>query len=84
MGAIQSRVFKNGNSQAVRIPQEFRLSAERVEITRTVDGDLLIHPITQQRGTKLLEVLGAFDDQFIAILEQDRADNLPMQDRDEL
>ena len=30
--SITSRVFMNGNSQAVRIPQEFRLNTKRVEI----------------------------------------------------
>lgn len=29
---ITSRVFRNGNSQAVRIPQSFRLDAKQVEI----------------------------------------------------
>ncbi len=84
MGAISSRIFKNGNSQAVRIPQEFRLDAERVEITRTKDGDLLLHPITERRGAQLLAVLNDFDDDFIAILEQDQASESRMQDRDEL
>jgi antitoxin VapB len=29
-----TRVFKSGNSQAVRLPKEFRLSCKTVEITR--------------------------------------------------
>ena len=40
-----SRVFMNGNSQAVRIPQEFRLATSRVEIFRNADGDLVLHPV---------------------------------------
>lgn len=83
MGAISSRIFKNGNSQAVRIPQEFRLNAERVEITKTQDGDLLLHPITERRGTQLLTILNDFDDNFIAILEQDQSSGSRMQDRDD-
>ena len=47
---IPSRVFMNGNSQAVRIPAEFRLSTDRVQISRTADGDLLIHACPNQRG----------------------------------
>lgn len=35
-----ARVFRTGNSQAVRLPKEFRIDAERVEITR--EGDALI------------------------------------------
>ena len=35
-----TRVFKSGNSQAVRIPAEFRIDVDVVEITR--HGDSLI------------------------------------------
>ncbi|MFM8661533.1 MAG: antitoxin, partial [Cyanobium sp.] len=35
MDVLPSRVFMNGNSQAVRIPAEFRLSSDRVQISRT-------------------------------------------------
>jgi antitoxin VapB len=74
----------NGNSQAVRIPQEFRLNARRVEISRTEQGDLLIHPIPADRGAALLEVLAAFDDDFVAALEAGRADQPTMQERETL
>ena len=39
----------NGHSQAVRIPAEFRLATDRVQISRTSEGDLLIHPCPKQR-----------------------------------
>ncbi|ACP22498.1 putative virulence-associated protein (plasmid) [Sinorhizobium fredii NGR234] len=35
-----ARVFQSGNSQAVRLPKEFRFNVERVEITQ--EGDALI------------------------------------------
>jgi virulence-associated protein VagC len=35
MDALLSRVFMNGNSQAVRIPSEFRLATDRLQISRT-------------------------------------------------
>jgi len=35
-----ARIFQSGNSQAVRLPKEFRLNADRVEIMR--EGDTLI------------------------------------------
>ena len=38
--AVIARVFKSGNSQAVRLPKEFRLSVDRVEVTQ--EGDALI------------------------------------------
>jgi antitoxin VapB len=64
-----SRVFMNGNSQAVRIPQEFRLSSSRVQIFLNADGDLVLHPIPSDRGAALLDALNAFDDEFVALVE---------------
>ena len=40
MSSLITRIFKNGNSQAVRIPQEFRLDTTQVEISRNANGDL--------------------------------------------
>jgi antitoxin VapB len=79
-----SRVFMNGNSQAVRIPAEFRLDTDRVRITRTPQGDLILHPIPRRRGSALMDALEGFDEDFIALLEADQAERLPMQDRDPL
>jgi antitoxin VapB len=70
---LPSRVFMNGNSQAVRIPAEFRLSTDRVLISRTQEGDLLIHPCPEQRGQALLQALSGFDAEFVAALEQQQA-----------
>ena len=84
MHTLVSRIFLNGNSQAVRIPHEFRLSARRVEVTRTENGDLLIHPIQPARGDALLEALSGFDDDFIAALEAAHSEQLPMQEREGL
>jgi antitoxin VapB len=80
--AIPSRVFMNGNSQAVRIPAEFRLSTDRVQISRTADGDLLIHPCPTHRGQALLKTLAGFDPDFVASLESQQAQKLPMQERE--
>lgn len=79
-----SRVFMNGNSQAVRIPQEFRLDVNRVEISRNDAGDLVIHPLPVDRGQALLEALDGFDDEFIGILEEDRQTQAPVQEREPL
>ena len=85
MSAVMTRVFMNGNSQAVRIPQEFRLDAQRVEIYRTpIDGDLVLHPVPVDRGAALLAALGAFDPEFGAVLEDLQREPLPMQDREPL
>lgn len=82
MSTLATRVFMNGNSQAVRIPQEFRLNTRRVEISRTEQGDLLIHPIPADRGAALLEALADFDDDFVAALEAGRAEQPAMQERE--
>lgn len=84
MSSVMTRVFMNGNSQAVRIPQEFRLTARRVEIHRNADGDLVLHPVTAGRGTALLEALNAFDPEFGNLLESLQHERLPMQDREPL
>jgi antitoxin VapB len=80
--AIPSRVFMNGNSQAVRIPAEFRLGTDRVQISRTADGDLLIHPCPAQRGQALLQTLAGFDADFVSALEEQQAQKLPVQERE--
>jgi antitoxin VapB len=82
--ALPSRVFMNGNSQAVRIPAEFRLSTDRVQISRTAEGDLLIHPCPSQRGQALLQALSGLDADFVEALEQQQAEKLPVQEREAL
>ena len=82
-----TRVFNNGNSQAVRIPAEFRLNVDQVEISRNESGDLIIHPIPAQRGQALLQALqalGEVDKNFIDALEAEQTQQQPMQDREAL
>jgi antitoxin VapB len=87
METLTSRVFNNGNSQAVRIPAEFRLDTDRVSITRNDAGDLVIHPLRLQRGTALmqaLKALGEVDDDFVAALDGEQEAPLPVQEREAL
>ena len=84
METLTTRVFNNGNSQAVRIPAEFRLDTERVRISRNEAGDLVIHPLRVPRGGALLQALkelGEVDGAFVAALEEGQGDLLPMQER---
>jgi antitoxin VapB len=75
----------NGNSQAVRIPAEFRLDTERVEICRNADGDLVLHPLRQDRGrVLLLQALEGFDKAYIAALEAEQEEQPRLQDRESL
>jgi antitoxin VapB len=85
--STRSRVFMNGNSQAVRIPLNYRLETDEVEIFRNADGDLVLHALPMQkphRGAALLQVLQGFDPEFIAALEEAQQDALPMQERESL
>ena len=84
MSTLTTRIFKNGNSQAVRIPQEFRIDATQVEISRNANGDLVIHPLPFDRGTALLAILNGFDEDFVSQLEQNYQQQPVMQDREAL
>ena len=88
MTTLTSRVFMNGNSQAVRIPQEFRLDSRNVRITRTENGDLLIHPVPEQRGTAILNALqglrDALGDDLLDELEHELSHQDPPQEREPL
>ena len=84
MPTLTTRIFKNGNSQAVRIPQEFRIDATQVEISRDANGDLVIHPLPLDRGAALLAALNAFDEDFVSQLEQNYQQQPAMQDREAL
>jgi antitoxin VapB len=85
--ALTTRVFNNGNSQAVRIPAEFRLDTDRVSISRNEWGDLVIHPLRAERGAALLGALravGEADEAFIAALEAEQVSPQPLQEREAL
>ncbi len=53
-----AKVFKSGNSQAVRLPKEFRFSVEEVEVSR--EGDAIIlrpHPESDRGWSSLRSAL---------------------------
>jgi len=87
MEILTTRVFNNGNSQAVRIPAQFRLDTDRVRISRNASGDLVIHPLRAERGAALLDALravGEADRAFISTLESEQAGPQPLQEREAL
>lgn len=87
METLITRVFNNGNSQAVRIPAEFRIDTDRVSISRNEWGDLVIHPLRTARGAALLDALravGEADNAFIAALEAEQACPQQLQERETL
>lgn len=70
-----AKVFKSGNSQAVRIPKEFHLEGGEVEIRKR--GDSLVLRPKQQSWATLVESLKKFTDDFMA----DGRQQPPVQDR---
>ena len=58
-----AKVFKSGNSQAVRIPKEFHLEDEEVEI-RKQGGSLILRP-KKKSWAALIESLDKFSDDFM-------------------
>lgn len=60
------KLFKNGRSQAVRIPREFELPGEDA-IMRKEDGRLIIEPTAPRSLLGLLATLPAMDEDFPSI-----------------
>ena len=58
-----AKVFKSGNSQAVRIPKEFHLKGSEVEIQKK--GDLLILRSKRKSWNDFFASLGKFSDDFM-------------------
>jgi antitoxin VapB len=73
-----ARVFQSGNSQAVRLPKEFRLNTDKVEIFRR--GDELVMREVPLSATAIFDALASLPADF---LDGGREDT-PPQDRDSL
>jgi antitoxin VapB len=59
-----ARVFKSGNSQAIRLPKDYRFNGSEVEIYRRGDEVVLRE---KRRGLgRALELLASFPDDFMA------------------
>lgn len=59
-----ARVFWSGNSQAVRIPKEFRIEGDEVEILKK--GRSLVLRPRPRSWTSLVRSLDRFTDDFMA------------------
>ena len=53
-----AKIFKHGNSQAVRLPKEFRFEGSEVLIKRSGNGVLLVP--TRQTYEQIMAVLNQF------------------------
>ena len=63
-----AKLFKNGNSQAVRLPKEFRFEGTQVYIKRMGNAVLLLPE--QDSWQILFESLGMFSDDFMELRDQ--------------
>lgn len=69
-----ARIFQSGNSQAVRLPKEFRFNADRVEIFRR--GDEIVLRETPVNASAIFDALSALPADFMA---EGREDNAPQE-----
>lgn len=73
-----ARIFQSGDSRAVRLPKEFRLNAEQIEIFRGGDEIVLREPPVN--ATAIFDTLVALPADFMA----DGRDDTPPQERESL
>lgn len=72
-----ARVFQSGNSQAVRLPKEFRVDVEQLEIFRRGD-EIVLRPLVPN-AVAIFDALAQLPTDF---MEQGREDEAP-QERDD-
>lgn len=61
---METKIFQSGNSQAVRIPKEFRLDTDVVEIFRRGD-ELVLRPRPRTLG-RAFALLAAMPEDFMS------------------
>jgi antitoxin VapB len=74
----KARVFKSGNSQAVRLPKEFRFDVKEVEILRR--GNDIVLRIPRRNLAHAFAALASMPEDFMA---EGRKDQPPLE-REEL
>ena len=57
MNFVTAKVFNSGNSQAIRLPKAFRLSAKTVQIEKTSRGLLILDRKAEEQRVKALSKL---------------------------
>lgn len=57
MSIVTAKVFKSGNSQAVRLPKAWRLRTTTVQIEKTGRGLLILDPKVEMKRVKALAKL---------------------------
>lgn len=57
MSTITAKVFRAGNSRALRLPSTLKLTAKAYEVTPTATGFLITDPAAEARRLKALKAL---------------------------
>ena len=68
---VIAKLFRNGRSQAVRLPKEFRFAGDRVRIRRVAEG-VLLEPVISDSAKWFAEL-----DRFKGELFLDKGRNQP-------
>ena len=61
---MTAKVFKNGRSQAIRLPKECRLSSDEVMVNKI--GDVVILLPKQNKWYSFIKAVDMFSDDFMA------------------
>ena len=75
---MTAKVFKNGRSQAVRLPKECRFNTDEVAVNRI--GDIVLLMPKTNKWSSFMQAIDMFSDDFM----QDGRDGRLEQERDEL
>lgn len=73
----KTKIFKSGNSQAIRLPKKYRISGDEVFIKKV--GDVLLILPQNSAWNSMVESLKIFSDDFM-----DSRVQLPIGDREDL
>jgi len=77
-----AKLFANGQSQAVRLPKDYRFSGDEVGIMK-VGEVVLLYPKDKEENL-FLSSIGGFTDDFFESIESARNAKLPEDKREEL
>ena len=75
---LTTRVFKNGNSQALRIPQEMRTEENEYCISKV--GEIFIAYPAKDPWAPARRVIGTFPEDFMTDRDQPSWDSVPAQE----
>ncbi len=75
-----AKIFKNGNSQAVRLPKEFRVQGKKIGIYH-FGKSIVLQPIVETWEDVYLEIKGLSDEDFNTMVN---IEDFPPQERETL